>query len=185
LLAGGIRKEIVVSQAETILAGIEPTTTVQAQRLELAWETLDDIRRLDAKQKRSKHRVTNAVAATDTTLLDIYGVGPIIAATLIGYRSDVRRFPTAGHYAAYNGTAPIEVSSAGRTVHRLSRRGSRTLNHVIHMAAVTQIRHTDTEGRRYYDTNLAVGKTKREALRALKRKLSDRIYRALLTDARQ
>jgi len=185
LIPGGIRKEVVVSQAETVLAGIEATTSVQAQRLELAWETLDDIRRFDTKQKRSKQRISDAVTAADTTLLDIYGVGPIIAATLIGYSGDVRRFPTAGHYAAYNGTAPIEVSSAGRTVHRLSRRGSRALNHVIHMAAVTQIRHADTEGRRYYDTKVAAGKTKREALRALKRKLSDRVYRALLVDSKQ
>ena len=60
---------------------------------------------------------------------------------LIGYTGDVARFATAGHYAAYNGTAPIEFSSSGRTVHRLSRRGNRTLNHAIHMIAVTQIRH--------------------------------------------
>jgi transposase len=184
LVAGGIRKEIVVSQAETVLTAIEASSAVQAQRLELAWETLEDIRRLDAKLKRSKTRITDAVAASKTSLVEIYGIGPIIAAGVIGYSGDVRRFPTAGHYAAYNGTAPIEVSSAGRIVHRLSRRGSRVLNHLIHMAAVTQIRHADSEGRRYYDAKLAAGKTKREALRALKRKLSDRIYRALITDTK-
>jgi len=185
LIAGGIRKDIVVSQAETILTTFEPATFVQAQRLELAWEIVDDIRRLDAKQKRSKQRIVAAVDASGTCLVDIYGVGPIIAATIIGYSGNVRRFATAGHYAAYNGTAPIEFSSAGRVAHRLSRRGNRTLNHVIHMAAVTQIRHPDTEGRRYYEAKLAAGKTKREALRALKRKTSDRIYRALLADTRK
>ena len=177
LIAGGIRKELVVSQAESLLSGIEPTRARRASGSSSRARLLDDIRRLDEKQKRSKQRIVDAVAATDTTLLEIYGVGPIIAATLIGYSGDVRRFPTAGHFAAYNGTAPIEVSSAGRTVHRLSRRGSRTLNHAIHMAAVTQIRHADTEGRRYYEAKVAAGKTKREALHALKRKLSDRIYR--------
>jgi transposase len=138
---------------------------------------------LDARLKRSKDRITTAVVAANTTLTDLYGVGPIIAATLIGYSGDVRRFPTAGHYAAYNGTAPIELSSGGRTVHRLSRRGNRTLNHAIHMAAVTQIRNLDSEGRAYYDTKLAAGKTSREALRALKRKISDRVYRQLVIDA--
>ena len=103
---------------------------------------------------------------------------------MIGYSGDICRFPTAGHYAAYNGTAPIEMSSAGRTVHRLSRRGNRTLNHAIHMAAVTQIRNLDTEGRCYYDTKLAAGKTKREAMRALKRRVSDRVYQQLRTDMR-
>jgi transposase len=78
--------------------------------------------------KASRSRITNAVGASGTTLTDLYGVGPVVAAITIGYSGDVRRFPTAGHYAAYNGTAPIELSSAGRTVHRLSRRGNRTLN---------------------------------------------------------
>jgi transposase len=81
------------------------------------------------------------VTASATTLTDIFGVGPIIAGMLIGYSGDVTRFATAGHFAAYNGTAPVEFSSSGRTVHRLSRRGNRTLNHAIHMIAVTQIRN--------------------------------------------
>lgn len=158
LLAGGISKEVVVSQAETLLAGIEASSVVQQQRLELAHETLAEVRRFDTQMKSSKKRLTSAVAASGTTLVDVFGVGPVIAAILIGYSGDVRRFPTAGHYAAYNGTAPIELSSGGRTVHRLSRRGNRTLNHAIHMAAVTQIRNTGSEGRRYYDAKLRRGR---------------------------
>jgi len=184
LVAGGIRKEVVVSQAESLLAGVEPVGVAQRQRLELAYELVDEIRALDAKLRRSKARITTAVVASATTVTDLYGVGPIVAATVIGYSGDVRRFPTAGHYAAYNGTAPIELSSAGRTVHRLSRRGNRVLNHAIHMAAVTQIRNLQSEGRAYYDTKVAAGKTKREAMRALKRRLSDRVYRQLLADTR-
>ena len=185
LVAGGIRKEVVVSQAESVLATVEPTCAAQQQRLDLAHELLEDIRALDGKLKRSKTRITAAVLASATTLTDLYGVGPIIAAIAIGYSGDVRRFPTAGHYAAYNGTAPIELSSAGRTVHRLSRRGNRTLNHAIHMVAVTQIRNLDSEGRAYYDAKVAAGKTKREAMRALKRRISDRAYRHLVNDAPQ
>lgn len=141
LVPGGIRKEIVVTQADQILASIEPVNATQRQRLELAHETLEEIRTLDARLKRSKARITEAVTASATSLTDIFGVGPIIAALIIGYTGDVTRFATPGHFAAYNGTAPIEFSSSGHTVHRLSRRGNRTLNHAIHMIAVTQIRH--------------------------------------------
>jgi transposase len=96
-------------------------------------------------------------------------------------RGDPTRFATADRYAAYNGTAPIEVSSAGKKRHRLSLRGNRRLNHAIHMAAVTQIRF-DTPGRVYYDKKIAEGKTGKEALRALKRRISDAVYRRLVAD---
>lgn len=182
LAAGGMRKEVVVSQAEQLLATITPETGAQRQRAELADEVLDEIRALDARLKLSKKRIAAAVTVSGTSLTEIFGVGPIIAAMIIGYTGDPARFPTAGHYAAYNGTAPVEFSSGGRTVHRLSRRGNRTLNHAMHMIAVTQIRHLHSEGRRYYDAKLAAGKTKREAMRALKRQISDRVYRHLRAD---
>ena len=85
-------------------------------------------------------------------------MGPVVAAFLIGYTGDITRFPTADRYAAYNGTAPIEASSAGKIRHRLNRRGNRKLNHAIHMAAVTQIRYP-SKGRVYYDRKLAEGTT--------------------------
>jgi len=184
LVAGGIRKEIVVCQAEQLLTDIVPTTAAQRQRLDLAYETLEEIRMLDERAKRSKARITQAVTASATTLTDIFGVGPIIAGLVIGYTGDIGRFPTPGHYAAYNGTAPVEFSSSGRTVHRLSRRGNRTLNHALHMIAVTQIRHPGSEGRCYYDRKIEAGKTSREAMRALKRQISDRVYRQLRADLR-
>ena len=101
---------------------------------------------------------------------------------LIGYSGNVRRFPTAGHYARYNGTAPIEASSGPRVRHRLNPRGNRQLNHALHIAAVTQVAH-DTPGRAYYLRKQAEGKTKKEALRALKRRISDAVYRQLIADA--
>jgi transposase len=183
LVAGGIRKEIVAAQADQLLAEIVPTTATQRQRLELAYETLQEIRMLDERAKRSKTRITQAVTASGTSLTEIFGVGPIIAATVIGYAGDIARFPTAGHFAAYNGTAPVEFSSGGRTVHRLSRRGNRTLNHTIHMIAVTQIRHAHSEGRSYYDRKLTEGQTRRQAMRALKRQISDRVFKQLRLDA--
>ena len=120
LIPGGISKEIVVNQARSTLAGIEATSVAQRQRLELAVELLEEIAELDTKLKRSKARIATAVTASATTLTEMLGVGPIIAAMLIGYTGDPARFPTAGHFAAYNGTAPVEFSTSGRTVHRLS-----------------------------------------------------------------
>ena len=95
------------------------------------------------------------------------------------------RFTTASRYAAYTGTASIEFSSGGRTVHRLSRRGNRRLNHALHSAAITQIRHRHSPGRGYYERKLAEGKTPREAIRSLKRRLSDIVWRHLIADARR
>ena len=91
--------------------------------------------------------------------------------------------PGRDRFAACNGTAPIEVSSGNRIIYRLSLRGNRRLNHAIHMAAITQIRYKHSEGRAYYDKKLAEGKTPKEALRALKRQISDAIYRHLKADA--
>ena len=94
-------------------------------------------------------------------MTSIVGVGPIGAATIIGYTKDIARFPTRGHYTTYNATAPIEVSSAGNTRHRLNLRGNRILNHAIHIAAVTQLRH-DTNDRVHFDKKIAEGKTPKE-----------------------
>ena len=183
LAPGGIAREINVSNASAFLAGITPATAVEQIRYDLAHDLLDDIRRLDVQLKDSHRRITAAVAASSTTVTDLFGVGPMIAAILIGNTGDIRRFRNRDHFAAYTGTAPVEFSSGGRTVHRLSRRGNRTLNSAIHMAAVTQLRHTGTDGRVYFERKVAEGKTKREALRSLKRHVSNAVYRQLLADA--
>jgi transposase len=102
---------------------------------------------------------------------------------LIGYSGDIGRFANRDRYAAYNGTAPVEFSSGGRTVHRLSQRGNRNLNHALHMAVIRQLRHPGSDGRVYFDRRLAEGRTKKEALRSLKRHVSNAVYRQLLSDA--
>ena len=124
-----------------------------------------------------------AVKASGTSLIELYGVGPILACELIGYTGDVRRFTTRDQFASYAGVAPIELSSGGRIVHRLSRRGNRQLNHAIHMVAICQTRQTDSESRVYFERKVAEGKTKREAIRSLKRHVSNAVYRQLLLDA--
>jgi transposase len=116
---------------------------------------------------------------------DIFGFGPVVAAMLIGDSGDPLRFATASRYAAYTGCAPIEFSCGGRITHRLSRRGNRRLNHALHCAAITQIRYRHSPGRGYYDRKLAENKTPREAIRALKRRLSDVVSRHLVADAQR
>ncbi len=183
LVPGGFGKELTAPHAQRILVEVRPVTVVDAARLAMAEELLADLRRFDDQMVEMKKRIANAVRASKTSLTDVFCVGPIIAGLVIAYTGDVRRFGNRHRFAAYNGTAPIEVSSAGRVVHRLSRRGNRTLNYAIHMAAVGQIRHPHSEGRAFYDRKVAEGKTNREALRALKRRVSDTIYQQLIIDA--
>lgn len=180
---GGLAGEIYVSKARQLLAQIVPQTAVAAARKQLAADHVEDLGRIDAQMRVARQRIQDAVAASGTSLTELFGVGPIVAATIIGYTGDVSRFGTRHQFAAYTGTAPVEMSSGGRIVHRLSRRGNRQLNHAIHIAAVTQIRYSHSPGRAFYDGKLAEGKTPKEALRALKRRISDAVYRQLKTDA--
>ena len=181
LRPGGIARRLSAKQASRMLGTMRSLDLVGEQRRGMARTHLGDIRRYDREIKANRVLIRQAVATSDTTVTDVYGVGPIVAALLIGYTGDIGRFASADHYAAYNGTAPIEVSSGGKKRHRLSMRGNRVLNHAIHMAAITQIRH-DTAGRIYYDKKQAEGKTRKEALRALKRRISNVVYQQLLTD---
>ncbi len=181
LAPGGIGGKISVTNASELLDRIDIGDEATRYRVLVAREVVDDIARLDATMKASKKRIAQAVTASGTSLTNIVGVGPIGAATIIGYTKDITRFPTKGHYATYNATAPIEVSSAGNTKHRLNLRGNRILNHAIHIAAVTQLRH-DTIGRTYYHKKIAEGKTPKEAIRALKRRISDAVYKNLIAD---
>ena len=184
LQAGGIAKEMNASDAIALLSSFEPSTPVGHIRFELATELLADVERLDQQLKESHRRIKTAVQASGTSLTDLYGVGPILACALIGWTGDIARFKSRDQFAAYNGTAPIERSSGGRVVHRLSRRGNRHLNHSVHMVAICQIRNKGSEGRAYFDKKVAEGKTKMEALRSLKRQVSNAVYRQLLLDSR-
>ena len=185
LAGGGIAKEINASDVDRFLEAITASTPVEQVRYTLAVELLDDIRRLDTQLKASHKRIRDAVRASGTSVTDLFGVGPIIAGALIGYTGDVTRFSSRDHYAAYNGTAPVEFSSAGRVVYRLSRRGNRKLNHALHMAAICQLRQPHSDGRAYFERKVAEGKTNKEAIRSLKRHVSNAVYQRLLTDARR
>ena len=158
LVPGGVGKEITASHAARLLAAAEPSGPAGIARWQLASDFLDDLRRLDEQMKQTKKKLAAAVKASGTTLTEIFGVGPVIAAIVLGETEDVSR---------------------------LSRRGNRRVNHAIHMAAITQIRYAHSEGRAYYDKKVAEGKTSKEALRALKRRISDALFRRLRADARR
>jgi transposase len=181
LTEGGVSKNLSAKQASIVLRGLRPTDAVGIERKQIAVEFLEEVRRHDRALLELHRRIVTAVRAADTSVTDVYGVGPIVAAYLIGYSGDVRRFPSAGHYARYNATAPIEASSGPRVRHRLNPNGNRQLNHAIHIAALGQISH-DTPGRAYYLAKQADGKSRKEAMRCLKRRISDAIYRALRAD---
>jgi len=183
LVPGGVPKKIIAAHAARLLNSITPPDAVAAARRELAAALIEDLRRIDGQLRETRSRLASAVRASGTSLTGLFGVGPVIAATVIGEVRDVSRFKNGDCFAACNGTAPIEVSSGGRKVCRLSRRGNRRVNHAIHMAAMTQVRQPHSEGRAYYDKKLAEGKTHREALRSLKRQVSDAVFTRLRADA--
>jgi len=185
LSPGGIAKELNASDAIALLDRVAPTSPVELARHDLALELLADIERLDDQLKVSHKRIRTAVAASNTTVTDVFGIGPILACYLIGFTGDISRFDSRDRYAAYNGTAPVERSSGGRKIHRVSQRGNRRLNHALHMVAICQIRHPHSEGRAFFDRKVAEGKTKKDAIRSLKRHLSNTVYRRLVEDHRR
>jgi transposase len=173
LLPGGYPGVLRASGAQKVLEGIDPTNPADHARLALAWQLLGDLVRIDEQRREIKKHMNLAVAASGTTLTEVYGVGPFVACAVKGHVGDINRFATRAAFAANNGTAPVEVSSGEKKVYRLSRRGNRRLNHAIHMAAVTQLQGANSPGRAYYQRKRAEGKTGKEALRALKRRISD------------
>jgi transposase len=184
LTPGGMRRELTANKAQALLARIRPADDVGRVRVHIARDHLADIRALDARLKHLAGQIAALVATTGTTLTSLFGVGPVIAGRILAETGDVRRFATKDKFASYNGTAPIDASSGEQARHRLSRAGNRRINHVLHMMAVTQIRYPATPGRRYYERKRREGKTPREALRCLKRRLSDLVYHQLANDRR-
>ena len=181
LVEGGLAKNLSVKRAASELRTLRPSGAIGIERKRIAGEFLDEVRRVDIALVELHRRVEVAVVASGTTVTDVHGVGPIVAAYLIGYTGDICRFPTAGHYARYNATAPIEASSGPKKRHRLNPNGNRQLNHALHIAALGQISH-DTPGRAYYLQKQSDGKSRKEAMRCLKRRISDAIYQRLRAD---
>jgi transposase len=180
LIPGGAKTFLSATQAKALLATVRPRDLVGKTRRKLAAE----LEGIDKRIKTATTELRDLVEATGSTLLELHGIGPSGAARLLGDIGDVARFPTRGHFASWNGTAPIDASSGEQTRHRLSRAGNRRINRVLHIMAIVQLRN-DTEGRAYYRRKLAAGKTPMEAIRALKRRLSDLVYHQLVADQKR
>ncbi len=147
----------------------------------IATEIVADARRLTIRETELEREITALVTQLAPSLLDMVGVGALTAAKIVAETADVTRFKSKDAYARHNGTAPLPVWSGNRERHRLSRTGNRQLNAAIHRIAVTQTRcHPDA--RAYLERRMANGNTKTEALRALKRRLSDIVFRNLHAD---
>jgi transposase len=183
LVPGGVAGKLSAHRAARILRGIRPQSSSSRVRRRLASEVLRDIRTLDRKIADLSGRIEAEVEASGTTLTEIFGIGPILAATIIGAVGNVGRFPSKAHFASYSGTAPLEASSGEVVRHRLSLAGNRKLNYALHMVAVCQAR-SDARGGTYYRKKISEGKSRKEALRCLKRRVSDAVFRSLVADSR-
>jgi transposase len=184
LIPGGAPVKKTTAQYRALLASVRPRDLAGKTRRRMTAEEIADLEHLDAKLKTMKAELKAAVLASGSHLMDIHGIGPAGAARILADVGDVARFPNRAHFASWTGTAPIDASSGQHTHHRLSRAGNRRLNHVLYMAGIVQLRH-DTPGRAYYRRRVAEGKTPMEAMRCLRRRLSDVVYRQLAADARQ
>lgn len=181
LVPGGAPTHLSADKASRLLRRVRTPGVVNGERRQIARELLADWRWLNRRIATVEQRLSHLLAAHGTSLTGLHGIAEVGAATIIGVVGDPRRFPSAGHFAAYNATAPVEASSGEARRHRRNRGGNRRLNAVLHTAALIQVRD-HAAGRTYYDRKLAEGKTQGEALRALKRQLSDAVYRRLLRD---
>jgi transposase len=182
LIPGGAKKDLSAAQAKALLATVRPRDAAGKTRRRVAAELVADLERIYARKKAANKELKELVAATGTSLMDLHGIGPSGAARLLVEVGDITRFPDRDHFASWNGTAPIDASSGDQVRHRLSRAGNRQINRTLHIMATVQLRNT-TEGRAYFDRRKADGKTSMEAMRALKRRLSNIVYRTMLDDA--
>lgn len=181
LIPGGAKKDLSAAQAKALLTKVRPRDLVGKTRRRLAAELVGDLEQIYARKKAADKELKALVAATGTGLLDLHGIGPSGAARLLVEVGDITRFPDRNHFASWTGTAPIDASSGDHVRHRLSRGGNRQINRTLHIMATVQLRNP-TEGRTYFDRKKACGKSSNEAMRCLKRRLSDAVYRVMVDD---
>jgi len=182
LLSDAVSKQLSADAASRLLRRVRPRDEPARTRKQLASEVVRDVRALDRRIADLDERIRQEVEASGTTLTGIFGVGPILAAKIVGIVGNVGRFPSKAHFASYAGVAPIEASSGEVLRHRLSLAGNRRLNTDMHMIAVCQAR-SDPRGGAYHRKKLAEGKSRREAMRCLKRRVSDAVFGALVADS--
>jgi transposase len=148
LIPGGAGKDLTATKAKRLLATVKPRSLVGKTTRRMAVEEVADLVATDAKLKTLTKELAVAVRARGSHLMDLRGIGPAGAARIVADVGDIARFPDRNHFASWTGTAPLDASSGEQIRHRLSRAGNRRLNHVLHMAAIAQIR-LPSEGRTY------------------------------------
>jgi transposase len=181
LIPGGVPRGLTLIRARAALRTVRPTTAIEQCRRDLARDLVGEVARLEKLMDDYEQRIAEELQATGTSLMALQGIGTLNAGKILGEVGDVRRFRSAGHFASYSGAAPLDTSSGDNLRQRLNPGGNRRLNSVLHVMAVCQIQHGGP-GRDYYLKKIAEGKTPREARRALKRRLSNVIYRTMLKD---
>jgi transposase len=151
-------------------------------RARLALQALDRLVALERDAGKLERELKDLLGARGCTqLLAIRGVGPIVAAKILGETRGISRFRSAPAFAAHTGTAPVPASSGRVQRHRLNRGGNRQLNRALYTIAMVQARW-EPAARDYLDRKIGEGKSAAEARRCLKRHLSNVVYRALIAD---
>lgn len=181
LVPGGAPTRLSADRAAALLRTVRARPGLTRTLRQLATDLVTEVRRLDKRIAAADRQITTALDDAASTLTQLRGISPVLAGRILARVGDVTRFRSAAAFASYTGTAPIEVSSGDVVRHRLSRAGDRQLNHALHVMAITQLQR-DTPGRAYYQRKRAAGKSHKEALRCLKRRLSDVVYRQLVRD---
>jgi len=182
LVVGGAPRNLTADTAANLLRRVHPNESLTMTRRLIAIDLVAEIRRLDKRITTATERVTTRVTGTQSTLTTIPGIGQLTAGKILARTGPVTRFTTEAHFAAYAGVAPREVSSGDVIRHRLSRGGDRQLNYALHVVALTQISMKSSPGRVFYDRKRSEGKSGKEALRALKRRLATVVFRTMIAD---
>ena len=137
LLPGQVKKDITPMQAKAMLASVRHRDIAGRTRRRIAAEELAELVAVDLKIKKATAELKAMVLTRDSRLMNIHGVGPVVAARILADVGDVARFADRNRFASWTGTAPLDASSGEQNRHRLSRGGNRRINHMIHIAAVT------------------------------------------------
>lgn len=173
-----LRRQHVLDELDDRLAGVPGPVA------DIARELVVRCRESTRRANELEVEITGIVRRLAPSLLALPGCGALSAAKIVGESAGVSRFRSKAAFARWNGTAPIPVWSGDNPRHRLSRGGNRQINAALHRIAVTQLRGVGDDGRAYVEGRMAAGATKTEALRLLRRRLSDVVFRRLQADER-
>jgi transposase len=184
LVPGGAGHALTAAHAAEFIRGVRPQDAAAKTLRALAVDLISEVRQLDRRISKAARDIDAAVKASGATLTELHGVGALTAGKILSRVGDITRFRSTAAFASYTGTAPIEASSGDVVRHRLSRAGDRQLNFCLHVIAIAQVRH-HTPARNYYLRKRSEGKNHKEAMRCLKRRLSNVVYQQMKRDAQR